>query len=105
MHFLSVDPSKGHVSAYRLVREYKIREKQGVNRVESPEVPKYGDNLCRSSKETCVRRSACSRIQRSGETGYAEVKSPKSESSKVTLHVDVTRDDLDTWDVCHMSVS
>jgi hypothetical protein len=43
-----------------------------VNRVETPEVrssevPKFGDNLYHSSKETRVRISACSGIRRSGE--------------------------------------
>jgi hypothetical protein len=84
-----------------------------VNRVETPKVPKPEapksrspeDNLDHSSKETHVRRSTCSGIRRSGETGYAKVKSPEARSPEVTWPADVTRDDMDTWDVCHMSVS
>jgi hypothetical protein len=72
---------------------------------QTPEVPKSGVNLDRSSQETCVRRSTCSGVRRSGETGYAKVKSPEARSPRVTWPADVTRDDVDTWDVCHVSVS
>jgi hypothetical protein len=34
--------------------------------------------------------------------GYAKVKYPKAQSLKVTWPADITKDDVDTWDVCHV---
>jgi hypothetical protein len=63
------------VSVDRLVWEFDIQEKQGVNRVENLEVPKSRVNLDRSLKGTCVKRSSCSGVQRSRELECANVNS------------------------------
>jgi hypothetical protein len=45
---------------------------------QTPEVLKLGVNPDRLSQETRVRRSACSGVRCSVETGYAKVKSPEA---------------------------
>jgi hypothetical protein len=84
MQFPSVDPSKEHMSASYLIQEYDIREKKGVKRVKNPEFPKSEVNPDCSLKDMCIRRSSCSGIRRSGETGYAKVKSLEARSPEVT---------------------
>jgi hypothetical protein len=51
------------------------------------------------------RKFRSSGVRRLGEMGYAKVKSSEARSPEVTWPADVTKDDVDTWDVCHMSVS
>jgi hypothetical protein len=60
-------------------------------------------------RKTCVSRLAISRIQSLGELECAsveiEARSSEARNSKVTWLMDITWDDVDTWDVCHVSVS
>jgi hypothetical protein len=102
VYILSVDPSKERVSISYLVQKYEIWEKWSVL---MHKLPNSVVNPDHSSQETCVRRSACSRVWHSGETRCAKVKSPEAQSPRVMWLADVTRDDVDTWDVCHVSVS
>jgi hypothetical protein len=74
---------KGHMSEDQLVQEFDIREKQGVNREETPKVPKFRVNLDRSSKGTHVRISTCSGVRRSGELECASVESLEARSLEV----------------------
>jgi hypothetical protein len=69
------------------------------------EFPNSRVNSDHLSQETHVRRSTCLGVQCSGETGCAKVKSSEAQSPGVTRPTNVTRDDMDTWDVCHVSVS
>jgi hypothetical protein len=66
----------------------------------SPELIRTIRRKRRMSEDRLVRE-----FRRSGETGYAKVKSPEARSLRVTWPADITRDDVDTWDVCHVSVS
>jgi hypothetical protein len=45
-----------------------------------------------------------SEIQSLGDLRSASVKYSEAQNSKVTWLVDITWDDVDTWDVCHVSV-
>jgi hypothetical protein len=44
-------------------------------------------------------------IRSLGDLRNASIKSSKARNSEVTWLANVTWDDVDTWDVCHMSVS
>jgi hypothetical protein len=44
-------------------------------------------------------------VRHSGELECASVKYSEARSPEVTWPADITSDDVDTWDVCHMSVS
>jgi hypothetical protein len=75
------------------------------DRVKTPEVPKS-----KVHPEPFIKGDVCQkinlfRVRRSGELECASVKSSEARSPEVTWPADVTRDDVDTWDVCHVSVS
>jgi hypothetical protein len=44
-------------------------------------------------------------VRCSGGTKFAKEKSFEAQNFEVTWLVDITWDDVDTWDVCHVSVS
>jgi hypothetical protein len=73
--------------------------------VKTPELPNSQVNPYLSSQETRVRRSSSLGVQHSKEMGCAKVKSLEARGPVVTGPADITRDDGDTWHVCHMSVS
>jgi hypothetical protein len=67
--------------------------------------PKSVVNSNCSLRKTRVSRLASSGIRSSGELECANVETLEARNFEVTWLVDVTWDDVDTWDVCHVSVS
>jgi hypothetical protein len=94
------------------VREFRVQENWSVlvwkilkPEVSKPKESKWWGMMMSPGGDVDPRRLSSTEIQSLGDLRSASVKSSEAQNFEVTWLADVTRDDVDTWDVCHMSMS